>query len=86
MTPAALRVCGGIGVLLAIAAASAAGPPVLGLWPEQPDFLAALGPPSLAHPMGTDDLGRDVLARAGALVARHGVCHGRARDRDARDR
>jgi peptide/nickel transport system permease protein len=36
------------------------------LWPpsaERPDFAAVLDAPSLAHPLGTDDLGRDVLAR-----------------------
>ena len=27
------------------------------------DLLARLKPPSLAHPMGTDDLGRDLMAR-----------------------
>ena len=35
------------------------------------DLLARLKPPSLAHPMGTDDLGRDLLARvlAGGRVS-----------------
>ncbi|MEQ9226033.1 MAG: ABC transporter permease, partial [Parvibaculum sp.] len=36
------------------------------LWPVDPlqvDVLDSLAPPSLAHPMGTDDVGRDVLAR-----------------------
>lgn len=36
------------------------------LWPEDPlrvDILNSLLPPDLAHPMGTDDVGRDVLAR-----------------------
>jgi len=35
-------------------------------WPVDPfamDFAAILAPPSLAHPMGTDPVGRDVLAR-----------------------
>lgn len=36
------------------------------VWPVDPyglDFGAMLAPPSLAHPMGTDDSGRDILAR-----------------------
>lgn len=36
------------------------------LWREDPlrvDILNSLLPPDLAHPMGTDDVGRDVLAR-----------------------
>ncbi|MFG2078551.1 peptide/nickel transport system permease protein [Nonomuraea maritima] len=31
--------------------------------PAQQDYLATLAPPSAAHPMGTDDLGRDAFAR-----------------------
>lgn len=39
--------------------------------PDKPDFLAVLAPPSLAHPLGTDDLGRDQLSRVfhGARVS-----------------
>ena len=36
------------------------------VWPKSPyaqDLLNALEPPSLSHPMGTDELGRDVFAR-----------------------
>jgi peptide/nickel transport system permease protein len=38
---------------------------------DQTDFAATLAPPSWMHPFGTDDLGRDVLARilAGARVS-----------------
>lgn len=32
--------------------------------PLESDWMAVLQAPSLAHPMGTDDLGRDVLSRA----------------------
>lgn len=45
--------------------------PIFALDPLEQDFSAVLQPPSLAHPFGTDDLGRDVLARAaeGARVS-----------------
>jgi peptide/nickel transport system permease protein len=39
-----------------------AGPLVTGD-PAAQDYLATLAPPSGAHPMGTDDLGRDAFAR-----------------------
>ncbi|MGE0242203.1 MAG: ABC transporter permease, partial [Parvibaculaceae bacterium] len=51
-------------VLLAILVlASVIGPLVVPHDPVAIDFAATLQPPSLAHPFGTDDLGRDVLAR-----------------------
>ncbi len=37
--------------------------------PNQPDPPAQFTPPSVGHPLGTDDLGRDVLARV--LLATH---------------
>lgn len=54
-------------VLLAvIAALSFAGPPLgaaFGLDPNAVDLLHRLAPPSLPHPLGTDELGRDMLMR-----------------------
>ncbi|MFI6348943.1 ABC transporter permease [Streptomyces sp. NPDC050560] len=50
-------------LLLLLALASLVVPPLL---PHGPDELAsatALAPPSWAHPLGTDELGRDLLAR-----------------------
>ena len=41
-----------------------AGPLVYKVGINDIDFKARLAPPSWAHPMGTDDLGRDLLARA----------------------
>lgn len=39
--------------------------------PERPDLAVVLRPPSLAHPFGTDEMGRDVLTRVfyGARVS-----------------
>ncbi len=59
-------------VLLALLAALAALGPVL--WPQNPLALnigEALRAPSPAHPMGTDNVGRDVFARfcAGARIS-----------------
>jgi peptide/nickel transport system permease protein len=55
-----------IAVAAALALLCAAAPLVeaaLGIDHEATDLLARLEPPSLAHPLGTDDLGRDLLAR-----------------------
>jgi ABC-type Fe3+ transport system permease subunit len=40
-----------------------AGPLVLGVDPLFQDLRARLAPPSASHPLGTDQLGRDLLAR-----------------------
>jgi peptide/nickel transport system permease protein len=44
---------------------------LLGGGAEAPDLFNRFAPPSLAHPLGTDDLGRDLLGRllAGARVS-----------------
>ena len=53
-------------IVAGLAALVFAGPVLLawlGLDGNAVDLLARLEPPSSAHPLGTDDLGRDVLAR-----------------------
>jgi peptide/nickel transport system permease protein len=50
-------------VLLAAAIAALVGPSMLPDPRAQPDILAGSLPPELAHPFGTDQLSRDVLAR-----------------------
>ena len=53
-------------LLAAIAIASFAGPPLataLGVDPHEVDLLDRLAGPSPTHPLGTDELGRDVLFR-----------------------
>ena len=53
-------------IVAGLAALVCAGPVLLawlGLDGNSVDLLARLEPPSSAHPLGTDDLGRDVLAR-----------------------
>jgi peptide/nickel transport system permease protein len=51
------------GVLIAMVLAVAFGPFVWGVQINEIDFSAMLQGPSWAHPLGTDDLGQDLLAR-----------------------
>ncbi|MCL6430872.1 MAG: ABC transporter permease [Anaerolineae bacterium] len=54
-------------VIIAVFVLGAVFAPVLTPYPRQglgdPNILEKFRPPSLAHPLGTDNLGRDVLAR-----------------------
>ena len=57
-----LAVAGSV-VLLAMILAVAFGPLLWRVQINDIDFTAQLQPPSWAHPLGTDDLGQDLLAR-----------------------
>jgi peptide/nickel transport system permease protein len=61
----------GLWVVLTIVAAAILAPWLVRASPIKPDFGSVLAPPSLAHPMGTDDLGRDEFSRVvfGARIA-----------------
>ncbi|HZP96278.1 MAG TPA: ABC transporter permease [Candidatus Limnocylindria bacterium] len=53
----------GAGVFLTLVAATLIGPFVYRVPIDDIDFKSVLKGPSLAHPFGTDELGRDLLAR-----------------------
>jgi peptide/nickel transport system permease protein len=61
----------GMALVVILLLAAVFGPILSHFGPNQADFLATLAPPSSAHLLGTDDLGRDVLSRifAGARVS-----------------
>lgn len=61
----------GSGIVLVILAAAIVGPWLTPFDPAGQDLAQRLAPPSLAHPFGLDELGRDILARilAGARVS-----------------
>lgn len=50
-------------VLAAVAWAAPMSERLLGFDAERVDLLARMAPPSLAHPLGTDELGRDLFLR-----------------------
>jgi peptide/nickel transport system permease protein len=60
-----------LGLLLALALAAPLIGALLGHDPDRVDLLARLEPPSADHPLGTDQLGRDLLLRllAGGRVS-----------------
>lgn len=53
----------GLWVVVLVTLAAVLAPSVAPADPTRTDFVNLLQPPSLAHPMGTDDLGRDILSR-----------------------
>lgn len=53
----------GLAIMGVIIAILAIGPLFITADPNRQDLLNAFGPSSLAHPMGTDQLGRDILSR-----------------------
>jgi peptide/nickel transport system permease protein len=56
----------GLVLLILLVAATAAAPLIeraLGIDPTSIDLMAMLSGPSAAHPLGTDDVGRDLLSR-----------------------
>ena len=53
----------GLALVMLVLAAVAFGPALSRFDADRPDFAATLAPPSPAHLLGTDDVGRDGLAR-----------------------
>jgi peptide/nickel transport system permease protein len=65
------RAAAGVALAGAAAVCAVAAPWLSPFDPNAPDFLAILSPPSATHPLGTDELGRDMLSRVvhGAQVS-----------------
>ena len=61
--PLAVAAAVALALLLAAAAAAPLIERALGVDATETDLLARFLPPSAAHPLGTDDIGRDVLVR-----------------------
>ncbi|MDX9715087.1 MAG: ABC transporter permease [Dissulfurispiraceae bacterium] len=53
----------GLIIILALAAAAVSAPLISPYEPTKIDVYNVLSPPSISHPLGTDELGRDVLSR-----------------------
>ena len=53
----------GLGLVALASAAAVSAPVIVPYPPDLPDFINILAPPSTGHLLGTDELGRDVLAR-----------------------
>ena len=61
----------GLALLVMLGAAALIGPEVWNADPARQSLMQTLSPPSAAHPLGTDHLGRDMTARllAGAKIS-----------------
>jgi peptide/nickel transport system permease protein len=53
----------GLAISAVVVVCALAAPLLAPYAPNEQDYLALTDPPSLAHPLGTDDIGRDVLSR-----------------------
>ncbi|MGQ9631741.1 MAG: ABC transporter permease [bacterium] len=53
----------GVLIISVVVLGSALAPLISPYGPTKPDYRNLYSPPSAAHPLGTDDLGRDVLSR-----------------------
>lgn len=57
------RSAAGLALVGLVVVAALCAPFIAPFSPTQPDFANVLAPPTFTHPLGTDELGRDVLAR-----------------------